>query len=108
MRFCETCGNVLVVKSSMEDRFLYCKKCDKKVPLTEEVVIGSSFKENDKAIEIVDENEESEFPTTQIMCPRCDEMVEAFWTMQQTRGGDEPPTKFYECKKCKHRWRDYS
>ena len=30
-----------------------------------------------------------------------------FW-MMQTRGSDEPETKFYKCEKCKHVWRDYS
>jgi transcription factor S len=108
MKFCETCGTVLVVKSSGEERFLFCKKCDKKLPLAEDVLIGSSYSNGSKKIEIFDENSESEFPTTEIMCPKCDEMVEAFWTTQQTRGGDEPPTRFFQCKKCGWRWRDYS
>ena len=108
MKFCETCGSVLVVKLFGEKKVLYCRKCDKSIPLTEEVVIGSSFNGKEKEIEIFDENRESEFPTTEVMCPKCEEMVEAFWTTQQTRGGDEPPTRFYECKKCKWRWRDYS
>ena len=108
MKFCETCGNVLTVKSSGENKSLFCRKCKKSFPLTDEVVICSSFADKDKEILVFDENADSEFPTTTVMCPQCNEMVEAFWTMQQTRGGDEAPTRFYECKKCRHRWREYS
>src|SRR4030042_3385179 len=108
MKFCETCGNVLVVKRSVDGKFLFCKKCNKKFQLAEDVVIESSYSKGSKEIEIFDENLEAEFPTTKVMCPKCDEIVEAFWTTQQTRGGDEPPTRFYQCKKCKWRWRDYS
>jgi len=95
------------VKIAEDERYLFCRKCDKRFPLTEEVTISSSFKDDKKEVEVV-ENVESEFPTTKILCPECNEVVEAFWWMQQTRGADEPPTRFYECKKCKHRWREYS
>ena len=108
MKFCETCGNVLVVRDENEKKILYCRRCKKSFPLTEEVVIGASFNDKDKEILVFDEKTESEFPTTHVMCPECNEMVEAYWTMQQTRGGYEAPTRFYECKKCKHRWREYN
>lgn len=107
MKFCETCGNILVVKVTEESRSLFCRKCNKSLPLIEDVTIDFSYEDNNKEVAIVDEND-SEFPTTKILCPKCNDMVEAFWAMQQTRSGDEPPTKFYQCKVCKHRWRDYS
>ena len=107
MKFCETCGNVLVVKND-DGKNLYCRRCKKNLPLTEEIVIGASYSREKKEIEIIDENSERELPTTNVLCPICDKMIEAFWWMQQTRGADEPPTRFYECKQCKHRWRDYS
>jgi DNA-directed RNA polymerase subunit M len=108
MKFCEICGSVLIVKKSGEEKFLFCKKCGKRFPLNENVLIESSYSKKGKEIEVFDENSDSEFPTTEVMCPKCDEKVEAFWTTQQTRGGDEPPTRFYQCKKCKWRWREYS
>jgi len=107
MKFCETCGSVLVVKNWEDRKFLFCRKCNKIMPLTEDVVIGTSFNDRSKEIVVV-ESDDSEFPTTKVLCPKCNNIVEAFWTMQQTRGGDEPPTRFYECKTCKHRWREYS
>ena len=106
MKFCETCGNMLIVKTIEYSKSLFCKKCDKNFPLTEDVLISFYYDDNSKEIRIVDE--EPEFPTTNMLCPKCDEMVEAFWWMQQTRGGDEAPTRFYHCKKCNWRWRDYS
>jgi DNA-directed RNA polymerase subunit M len=30
-----------------------------------------------------------------------------FWT-QQTRGADEPETRFFKCTKCSHTWREYA
>jgi DNA-directed RNA polymerase subunit M/transcription elongation factor TFIIS len=98
MKFCETCGNALVVKELRDEKILFCRKCKKNIPLNSDIVFSNSF----------DGKDESEFPTTNVMCPQCDDMVKAFWTMQQTRGGDEAPTRFYECKICKHRWREYS
>lgn len=107
MKFCETCGNILIVKTMEDSRSLFCRKCNKSLPLTEEVIITSSFEDNNEEIRIVDDGD-MEFPTTTVLCPRCEKVVEAFWTMQQTRGGDEPPTKFFQCKICKYRWREYS
>ena len=40
------------------------------------------------------------------MCPKCGN-TEAYWYMQQTRGGDEPQTKFLKCTKCGYSWREY-
>ena len=107
MKFCDKCGNLLKVKETEKGRQLHCKQCDISVPLEDDVVFSSSF-DKKKDIMVFDGKEESEFPTTKVMCPKCEMEVEAFWTMQQTRGGDEAPTRFYECKICKYRWREYS
>jgi DNA-directed RNA polymerase subunit M len=96
------------VKELRDGKILFCRKCKKNIPLNSNVVFSNSFDGKDKTIVVFDGKDESEFPTTNVMCPQCDNMVEAFWTMQQTRGGDEAPTRFYECKVCKHRWREYS
>lgn len=78
--------------------------------MTESITINFSFDKNtiSNGVRIVDENEGQDLPTTTILCPECNEVKEAYWWMQQTRGADEPPTRFYECKKCKYRWREYS
>ena len=45
-------------------------------------------------------------PRTEAICPKCGHK-EAFWWMRQTRSGDEPPTRFMRCCKCRHTWREY-
>ncbi|MEK6822638.1 MAG: transcription factor S [Nanoarchaeota archaeon] len=39
-------------------------------------------------------------------CPKCKNDKSRHWTLQ-TRGADEPETRFYECETCKYTWREY-
>ena len=106
MKFCDNCGNVLIISSGEEGRFFLCRKCNIKYPLDKEVVFTTEV-ENQKEV-IVFDSEESIFPVTDAFCPKCQDTEQAEWTLQQTRGGDEPPTRFYRCKKCGWVWREYS
>jgi transcription factor S len=108
MKFCDACGNLLRMKTENDEKFLYCKSCDRNTRIESDVKIGVTKGKDVDDILVISEEEKSGFPVTQIMCPQCNEMREAEWTMQQTRGGDEPPTRFYQCKKCNWRWREYS
>lgn len=45
-------------------------------------------------------------PVTEIECPKCHNNTAYYWT-RQTRAGDEGETKFHQCTKCKHKWREY-
>ena len=108
MKFCETCGNLLRVQTENDKRILHCRSCNTKTKLDENISISTSQGENLKEIIVVNEDEKNTFPVTDVMCPKCNEMRKAEWTMQQTRGGDESPTRFYECKTCNWRWREYS
>ncbi len=106
MKFCETCGNILVIKSSAGGKVFSCRKCNKEYPLTEEISFTSNYGE--EKVAKVNTEESSEFAITKILCPKCEKEVEAEWAMQQTRGADEPPTRFYRCKTCGNVWREYS
>jgi len=106
MKFCDKCGNILVVINEEFGKFLFCKNCNLRYNLDEDVVFTSSG-EKQKEIVVID-SDESAFPTTTVLCPKCQSMEEAEWTLQQTRAGDEPPTRFYRCKKCRWTWREYS
>lgn len=108
MKFCDNCNNLMRVQIENNDRFLYCRSCNKKTKLDEPITIDMSGNVGNREVIVVSESEENAFPVTEIMCPKCNEMREAEWTMQQTRGGDEPPTRFYGCKTCNWRWREYS
>ncbi len=106
MKFCETCGNILVIKNSAKGKVFSCRKCNKESPLTEEITFTTSYDE--QKIAKVNSEETSEFAVTKVLCPKCEKHVEAEWAMQQTRGADEPPTRFYRCKTCGNVWREYS
>jgi DNA-directed RNA polymerase subunit M len=57
--------------------------------------------------EVVDmsESEDEARPTTEQACPECDN-DRAFWEMKQIRAADESETRFFECTKCGHKWRE--
>ncbi len=111
IRFCEKCGNLLVVqkpKKGTKVTMLVCRKCGRKYRLKgEKMTISETSQQLKKGIVVMAKEEiASELPSTKIMCPEC-EFGEANWWMQQTRSADEPPTIFYKCKRCGHRWRSY-
>ncbi|MBI2143437.1 transcription factor S [Candidatus Woesearchaeota archaeon] len=45
-------------------------------------------------------------PITEAECPKCHNPLAYYWT-RQTRAGDEGETKFHQCTKCRHKWREY-
>ncbi len=108
MKFCEKCGNLLVVEKKRKNVYLACRKCGRTYKgKGEKLRISSSVPEGKKKVMIMTEKDQfSELPKTRIMCPKCEHM-EAYWWMQQTRSEDEPPTTFYRCVKCSYSWRSY-
>jgi len=42
-----------------------------------------------------------------VTCEDCGHGV-AWYTIKQTGSADEPPTRFFKCQECGHRWREYS
>ena len=59
-----------------------------------------------KKLEVIDDKSREVMPKTEAECPKCAHKVAYFWS-QQTRASDEAETQFFECVKCKHRWRAY-
>ena len=61
--------------------------------------------EKPRTIEVIDEKDEhigdDEIP---VKCWNCGFVGVYFW-MVQMRRSDEPPTRFYKCKKCRKVWR---
>jgi len=58
-----------------------------------------------KKIEVIENIEVN--PKIKAKCGECNNTVAYYWT-QQTRGADEPETRFFKCTKCNHTWREYS
>jgi DNA-directed RNA polymerase subunit M len=108
MKFCEKCGNLLLVKRKRKSVYWVCRKCGKEYrPKGEKLTISETAHEVKKGIVVMGKDEGlEELPKTKVMCPRCENM-EAYWWMQQTRTADEPPTFFYRCTKCGYSWRSY-
>lgn len=108
MKFCERCGNLMLVEKRRKNTFLVCRKCHKVAKgKGEKVLISESVTDKKKEIVVMGKDEGvAELPKTHILCPKC-ENNEAFWWMQQTRTADEPPTLFYRCSKCAYSWRSY-
>jgi DNA-directed RNA polymerase subunit M len=99
----------MVPKKVGKKTVLVCRNCGKKkeVSSRKEFKLGSISSKKESRIVIVDKKSQVEvFPKTQTQCPKC-ENTEAFWWVQQTRSGDEPPTRFFKCTKCGHVWREY-
>ncbi len=97
--FCLKCGSILVPG---ENGFV-CPRCGWK---SSEDVDISSESSSKKEVNMVDENEVETLPKIKIECPKC-KCDEAYYYLMQTRSADEPPTTFYICVKCKHKWRQY-
>ena len=108
MKFCEKCGNLMLVDKKRKHAFLVCRKCGRTSKVRgEKVTITELMHEPGKEVVVMAKDEGlAELPKTKIMCPNCEHM-EAFWWMQQTRAADEPPTLFYRCTKCAYSWRSY-
>jgi DNA-directed RNA polymerase subunit M len=108
MKFCEKCGN-LMIPEKIKGKIKYmCRKCghvSSGERVTSDAVIEEKIPE-EKKVTVLTEDELKQYPKARIMCPECDNN-EAYWYMQQTRAADEPPTRFYCCTKCSHKWREY-
>ncbi len=103
--FCPKCGSILRPKDRGGKKILFCSCGFTKNPEKEDTV---EFRENVKParkIEVV-ENIETH-PKIKITCEKCDNKIAYYWT-QQTRGADEPETRFFKCTKCNYTWREYA
>ena len=67
--------------------------------------------ESQSGDEVIESDPNANFegkPTaTDVVCDECGTQ-EAWYTIKQTASADEPPTRFFKCKECGHRWRGYN
>lgn len=62
--------------------------------------------EDQEESEVIESGEEgSGLPTTEAVCPKCDN-DRAEWYIQQIRSADESETRFLICTDCGHKWRE--
>lgn len=62
--------------------------------------------EGQEVTEVIESSpEDSGLPTTEVICPECNN-DRAAWYMQQIRSADESETRFLICTECNHKWRE--
>lgn len=96
-------------KKEGKRKYLVCRNCDNKKALKTEGYKVGKKREEEQSSDIVVMNEEQKdesLPVTEKNCPECGHGKAAWWS-QQTRSGDEAPTRFFKCKKCGNKWREY-
>ncbi len=109
LEFCPKCDNMLRKEKTDEGILLVCKCGYKHKAINTRVSKKPMPHQKASLIKktvVLDENNIVEMPTTDIICPECSH-GKAEYFQQQTRSADEPPTTFYRCVKCDHRWRAY-
>jgi transcription factor S len=103
--FCTKCGSILRPKEKAGKRVLFCSCGFTKDPENEtstelkETVVAA------KKIEVMESIETN--PKIKAKCEKCGHNIAFYWT-QQTRGADEPETRFFRCAKCNFTWREYA
>ncbi len=88
---CTDCGATGERDEGLADRFVSTEKQS-----TDDVI------ETEEGL-----NFEGKPTATDVTCDECGHGV-AWYTIKQTASADEPPTRFFKCKKCGYRWREYN
>lgn len=104
MQFCEECGSLM----HKEDDEMVCSSCGHAEPTeAAESFVTTSAQDTSDVIETEEGTNFEGKPTAEETCPECGH-DEAWYTIKQTGAADEPPTRFFKCKECGARWREYA
>ena len=101
MEFCPECGAMLLPKDGkLECSCGYVKNLsnDNEYAVSEKIEANETVKMLGEDIDLG--------PGVTEICPKCGH-DKATYELKQTRSADEAPTRFFTCKKCKHKWREY-
>ncbi|WP_255168040.1 transcription factor S [Natrononativus amylolyticus] len=109
MQFCDDCGSMMKADG---DRMVCadedCGATSGRDRETEAEFVSTDSQRFDDVIETSEETDVEGKPTTSdVRCPEC-ENEKAYYALQQTASADEPPTRFFKCTECGHRWRGYN
>jgi DNA-directed RNA polymerase subunit M len=107
VEFCDDCGSLM----HAEDGEMVCSSCGVTKPQDRERAEEFVSTEEQTFDDVIESSEEAGFegkPTAEdVTCGECGH-GEAWYTIKQTASADEPPTRFFKCKRCGNRWREYA
>jgi DNA-directed RNA polymerase subunit M len=107
MQFCDDCGSMMVA----DDGAMVCRGCGATAEQDRERAAQFVSTEAQTDDDVIETEAGADFegkPTaTDVICEKC-ENREAWYTIKQTASADEPPTRFFKCKECGYRWREYN
>jgi DNA-directed RNA polymerase subunit M len=83
------------------------RKAERDEELAEQFVSTESQSDADPIETSEDANFEGKPTSEDVVCEECG-TAKAWYTIKQTGSADEPPTRFFKCTDCGHRWREYS
>lgn len=99
MKFCPKCGSILMPKA----RQFVCS-CGYKEAISEAKICEKTG-DDVKKMGIAEFGSGDIRSVAEEQCPRCGYRKCYTWEIQM-RAGDEPPTRFFECQKCRKKWRE--
>jgi DNA-directed RNA polymerase subunit M len=107
MQFCDDCGSMMV----NDDGTMVCQSCGATADRDEDLASQFVSTEEQSDDDVIETEEGANFegkPTARdVTCEQCGH-GEAWYTIKQTASADEPPTRFFKCKDCGYRWREYN
>ena len=106
MQFCDECGSMM----RKEEGVMVCTSCGHSAEQTvdDEDFVSTTEQTGDELIETEEgANFEGKPTAKDVTCDECGHGV-AWYTIKQTGSADEPPTRFFKCKECGYRWREYN
>ena len=107
MQFCDECSSMMHAQGDE----MVCSSCGHSVPKVEELSEQYVSTETQDEGDVIETSEDANFegkPTDDdVSCDECNNTT-AWYTIKQTGSADEPPTRFFKCTECGHRWREYS
>jgi DNA-directed RNA polymerase subunit M len=90
-----------------EDDEMICQSCGERVPKETEFVTTNEQSDSEVIETEAGDNFEGKPTADDITCEECGH-GKAWYTIKQTGAADEPPTRFFKCKDCGYRWREYN
>ena len=107
MQFCDDCGSMMVA----DDGAMRCTDCGATADRDDERAAAFVSTAEQTEDDVIESTEDAGFegkPTARdVTCDDCGH-GEAWYTIKQTASADEPPTRFFKCKECGYRWREYA